>query len=260
MKKFCVMFLSAIISLSILSGCGIDYETKKSTVFILDDGSVVSTDVEKTDMKKEDLEEFINAEIDNYNKVNDGSVELKDFTVENGEATLIIEYESAEEYTDFIGIELFNGTIAEALAKGYKFEGEFASVSDGKAKSAKTSDFKDKDGYKVVVFAGDANIYVEDGISFASVENVKLVDENTIEKKKGNNLLKKAVDNAEKSTEKETEAVVAVDDTTETEGDNNSVSDDDLLNSVQEEAEVSFDFDDDEEVEQKTEYIYVIYK
>ena len=46
MKKFCVMFLSAIISLSILSGCGIDYETKKSTVFILDDGSVVSTDVE----------------------------------------------------------------------------------------------------------------------------------------------------------------------------------------------------------------------
>ena len=265
MKKFCVMFISALLCLGVLSGCGIDYETKESTVFILDDGSVVSTDVEKIDTKKikeKDLEEYINKQIDEYNEANDGDVELNDFSVEDGVATLIVEYDSAEEYSDFNGIELFNGTIAEALAKGYKFEEEFASISNGKAKSAKTSEFTEEDGYKVIVYAGDANVYVEDGVSFASVKNTKIVDENTIAIKAGKNLLEKAIDDTEASSEEGTDVVQENVDGTEAgeeNGDSSSVSEDDLLNAVEEESEVSFDFGDEEE-EIKTDYTYVIYK
>ena len=53
--------------------------------------------------------------------------------IKDGVATLVLEYANDDVYEEFIGTEIFVGTVAEAIAEGYTFEGQFAKVSDGTA-------------------------------------------------------------------------------------------------------------------------------
>ncbi len=265
MKKTISLLISVAVMAGLLAGCGTDYYTADSTVFVSKKGRVVSTDVEQFDTstyKVDDLQEYVDQSIDTYNDKNDGSVKLKKLTVEDSKASLTIKYDSAEEYTGFNGIELFAGTIAEALAAGYDFKVDFAAIDDGKAKTCDTSEFMDDDGYKVVVYKGNSNIHVDGKILYASIKDVKLVDDKTVSIKTGYNLLTSGHGSTESVTEQingtEVNATEAVEGTENSDG---SVSDDDILNSVQEETEVTFDFDSEEDTSEAVSYItYVIYK
>lgn len=62
-------------------------------------------------------------------------MKLKSLDVEDGKAHLTVSYGSSKEYSAFNGTDMFCGTIAEALAAGYDFDAEFASIEDGKAKA-----------------------------------------------------------------------------------------------------------------------------
>ena len=132
------MLLPVIATCGLLAGCGTDYYTKDSTVFVAKNGSVVSTDVEDFDTaayKQDDLQSYVDKSIDDYNKKNDGSIKLKKLTVEKKKASLTMSYASTDEYTVFqMGQSFFSGTIAEALAAGYDFKTDFAAIDDGKAK------------------------------------------------------------------------------------------------------------------------------
>lgn len=80
MNKKLSMLLPVIATCGLLAGCGTDYYTKDSTVFVAKNGSVVSTDVEDFDTaayKQDDLQSYVDKSIDDYNKKNDGSVKLK---------------------------------------------------------------------------------------------------------------------------------------------------------------------------------------
>lgn len=265
MKKTISLLISVAVMAGLLAGCGTDYYTADSTVFVSKKGSVVSTDVEQFDTstyKEDDLQEYVDQSIDTYNDKNDGAVKLKKLTVEDGKASLTIKYDSTEEYTDFNGIELFAGTIAEALAAGYDFKVDFAAIDDGKAKACDTSAFMDDDGYKVVVYKGSSNIHVDGKILYASIKDVKLVDEKTVSIGTGYNLLTAGQSSTESVTEQisgtEANATESVEGTESSDG---SVSDDDILNSVQEETEVTFDFDSEEDASEAVSYItYIIYK
>ena len=169
-------------------------------------------------------------------------------------------YASTDEYTDFNGTKLFSGTIAEALAAGYDFKTDFAAIDDGKAKKCESSEFLDENGYKVVIYEGRSNLHVKGKILYASVDNVKLVDDNTVAIGDKYSLLTSQTKGTESATEG-TEAVKS-DATEGTEnGADDSVSDDDILNSVKEDNEVTFDFDSEEDNSVPVSYItYVIYK
>lgn len=169
-------------------------------------------------------------------------------------------YASTDEYTDFNGTKLFSGTIAEALAAGYDFKTDFAAIDDGKAKKCETSEFLDENGYKVVIYEGSSNLHVKGKILYASVDNVKLVDDNTVAIGDKYSMLASQPTGTESVTEG-TEAVKS-DATEGTEnGADDSVSDDDILNSVKEDNEVTFDFDSDEDNSVPVSYVtYVIYK
>lgn len=86
MNKKLSMLLPVIATCGLLAGCGTDYYTKDSTVFVAKNGSVVSTDVEDFDIscipKQDDLQSYVDKSIDDYNKKNDGSIKLKKLTVE----------------------------------------------------------------------------------------------------------------------------------------------------------------------------------
>ena len=97
MKKFTAILLSVVLCFGLLAGCGKDYKTQESTVFILKNGKIVTTDVEEFSdtYDKTALETYINDTIKAYVDENGkDTVKLEELTVENNKATLIIEYAS----------------------------------------------------------------------------------------------------------------------------------------------------------------------
>ena len=263
MKRFSTMLLSVVLSIGLLAGCGKDYKVQESTVFILKNGDIVSTDVEEfaDTYDKAALETYINDAIKVYADENGSdAVELSELTVENGKATLIMEYASAKDYSDFNGIDLFAGTVGEALAAGYTFDVALASIEDGKATACTKDEIIDSSDLKVVVYKGTGNINVSGKILYSSVENVKYIDKNTMSVGNGNNLLNEEL-------EKTTENVQSADDTqiTETESvDEGSIDTDDLLEESTQEQEVEFDFGEETTVEENSDfsevYTYIVYK
>lgn len=81
MKKLGQIVLVFLLSVGMFTGCGTSYKADESTVFVLKDGKIVSTDVENFDEKtydKDGLKEYVKNEIDTYNEKNGkGSVSLK---------------------------------------------------------------------------------------------------------------------------------------------------------------------------------------
>ena len=155
--------------------------------------------------------------------------------------------------------------MAEALAAGYTFEGEFAAVKDGMATLCDADAYLDDAEYKVVVIRGNLNVHVPGDVVCVSVENTKYVDAKTISIREGISIL---------TGEETTESTEAVQETAGTESVTEtgteipeSVSDDDLLNmSTETSADVSFKFDDedgkntDSAGETSQVYTYIIYK
>ena len=70
MKKFGQIVLVFLLSVGMFTGCGTSYKADESTVLVLKDGKIVSTDVENFDEKtydKDGLKEYVKNEIDTYN-------------------------------------------------------------------------------------------------------------------------------------------------------------------------------------------------
>lgn len=265
MKKFMVWALVAVMCLGMLAGCGTSYAADESTVFVLKDGKIVSTDVEDFDEGTYDtdgLKDYVDQTIDTYNEENGkGLVKCKDLSVKDSKAILTLEYASASDYQKFNDIELFAGSVAEALAAGYSFDADFASVSDGKIKACDSSAFLNDPDYKVVVIKGNTNVQVKGAIAFASIQNTTYVDSKTISIREGASLLNSAKSETA-NTQAGTEVVSAdTESTTEVSG---SVTDDDLLNMTEEDTEPVFNFDRDETTDTGSEfssvYTYIIYK
>lgn len=280
MKRVTSLMLTLVLCVGLLSGCGKDFTATENTVFVLKNNKIVSTDVEDfgDTYKLEDLEAYVNDAIKVYtDEHGKDSVKLNKLTVEEGKATLIIEYETAGDYAAFNGIELFAGNVVDALAAGYSFDVDFASIEDGGAKECTKDEIIDDSDLKVVVFKGVGNLNVNGKVAYASVNNTKLVDASTIAIAEGNNLLGKAIEATTETTEvnetaPETESVS--DETSDTQVDEGVASEDDLLSASEDDllanagTEASemetFGFDDNEETEEApsytTVYTYVIYK
>lgn len=265
MKKFMVWALVAVMCLGMLAGCGSSYAADESTVFVLKDGKIVSTDVEDFDEGTYDadgLKDYVNQTIDTYSDENGkGLVKLKSLSVKDNKAVLTLEYASASDYQKFNEIELFTGSVAEALAAGYSFDADFASVSDAGISACDSSAFLNDPNYKVVIIKGNTNVQIKGTVAFASVQNTIYVDSKTISIREGASLLDGST-NKKQDTEAGTEVVsTETESSTEVSG---SVTDEDLLNMTEEDTEPVFNFDRDETKEKTSEfssvYTYIIYK
>mgnify|MGYP003531508038 FL=1 len=157
-----------------------------------------------------------------------------------------MEYANEDVYEDFEGVDIFVGSVVEAVAAGYTFEGEFANVADGAPKACTSEEFLSGD-YKVVIIKANVNVALDEAqICYVSSMNTQSVAEGVVVIKEGVDLL---ATSAVESTEAVTEG-------TEIEG---AISEDELLSG---EEEIIFDFGD---VETTTNpysnvYTYIIYK
>ena len=244
-----VIVLIVLLGIFVFSSCGSDYEkTETNTVFVLDNGKIVSTDIDSFNEEtynKNELKEYVNDVIDTYNKENEkNSLKKKSLKIKDDVATLVLEYANADVYEGVNGVELFTGTVKEAKEAGYNFETEFAKMSDGKALVATADDFANDDAYKVVIIKSNTKVVVPGEVCFVSTQNTAKVGDDYVVIKSGSQLLTTEID-----TEFGTEA----------EGSDESISEDDLVSG---DGDIVFDFGDEEESDSQYSEVltYIIYK
>jgi flagellar basal body-associated protein FliL len=250
-----VLVLVIILAIFVFGGFGNSYESNTNTVYLLEDGKVISNSVEIFDentYSKDDLKAYIKEAVDTYNAENEKAVKQKSLNVKDGKAILVMEYATAEDFESFEGTEVFVGSIAEAVKAGYTFETDFANVSGGKIKAGSSDEFMNSADYQVMIVKANVNVCLEEKeICFVSAENTESVKDGVVVIKDGANLLANVAVEEIEGTEAGTEVG------TEIEG---AITDEELL--LESEEEIIFDFGDEEveENQYSSVYTYIIYK
>lgn len=185
MRKFICVSLCALLCAGMLAGCKTSVSSEQSLVYVDKKGRVVSIDVESLEESHYDeseLENFVKEEIDNYtNEHGKGTVSLEELKVEEGQAKLTMKYKTAQDYTDFNGIELYQGKIVKALAAGYDFKADFLKVENGKVTgSATTKEIYATEDLKVVIIKANNDVQVPGDICYISGENVTLTGADSV--------------------------------------------------------------------------------
>ncbi len=248
-----IILLILLIALVVFffDSCGTNYaEAETNTVYVLENGKVISTDVEAFDEKtydKDKLQSYVKDSINTYNaEIGKNSLKEKSLKIEDGKAVLVLEYADVDTYEAVNAVELFVGTVKEAQAAGYKFDASYAKLTDGKAISATAEDFTKSDDYKVVIIKSNTKVVVPGEICFISTQNVAKVGEDYVLIKDGSQLLvEEVVENTEFGADAE--------------GSDGSISEDELVSG---DGNIIFDFGEEKESgSQYSEVLtYIIYK
>lgn len=185
MKKSISLLLITVLGLVFLSACGGSLDVSENTIYVQKKGKITEALVETFDKSyysAEELEAYINQRMEDYTKSHDEkSIEMKSFAVEDGTARLHMDYAGYEDYAAFNGVELFAGTLPQALAVGYDFEDEFLSVTDGILGDSVDKDtVTEDDGYKVVILNEKVNVKVDGTVLFVSAQYTGMAGKDTV--------------------------------------------------------------------------------
>ena len=231
------------------------FDSETSVIFIQESGQIVTNDVILFDTNKysqSELEAFVSDTLTTYNKENgEKSVVQKSLKVEDGVASLILIYKDVATYCDFTGAELFIGTINEAVAAGYTFEGRFAAVEDGALTECRHEEIIRQTDMTVAIIKANTRISVQGEIRYVTTENLLEVGENWIVTAEGANLLPDT-ESESSQTDTESETSDGTVDGTESEPEEETST------------EIIFDFGDGEvdntEESYSEVYTYIIFK
>ena len=186
-KKWLVL-ATAVLSFCalLLTGCGeqevVYGPVTENTVEAVADGRVIGYIVEDFDKEYYDIKELgdmVRAEIEVYNEQNAdlatqaGRAPIivdKVFMAEDGSAKAVValNFQNAAVYEDYMGTELFYGTVAEAVSAGYQLEGVLSGVKKGEPITAQQIT---KNGEKSILI-------VEDRLWIRTGENVQYLSGN----------------------------------------------------------------------------------
>lgn len=190
MKKWISTILCAALCAVCLCGCGVSLEGDESVVYVDKKGIVYSLDVEELNQDfydETELKDFVDEAVEEYTEEHEkNAVKVEELTTEDGVAKLKMRYKTSEDYTDFNGIELYQGEVVASLAAGYVYDGAFARVEDGKVTGAATKQeiYADED-LKVVIIRANTDVKVEGEICYVSCENVKLTGADSVSIRNG---------------------------------------------------------------------------
>ena len=188
MKKKISLFLITLLSLMCLTACGDSLKVDKNTVYVKKNGKIIGASVESFDKNyydTEELETYINEQVDEYLSDHEKkSVEVDKFSVEEGIAKLNIKYAGYEDYAEFNGVEMFVGTVPQAMAAGYNFDDTFLKVEDGKLGSSLGRDelieASEDSKYKVVILSEKVDVKVKGTVLYVSEDYTSLAAKNTV--------------------------------------------------------------------------------
>lgn len=184
MKKMISVSLVCLVIAGLMTGCGKSLEADRDTVYVQKKGTVVSAaiaDLDKDYYDEEELKSYIDEKVEKYQEEHGkDSVEVDDFSVEEGTAKLFIKYAGCEDYEDFNEVTLFSGTIPQALAEGYDFDAEFTAVEDGKAAgSVDKKKIVDLDA-KVIVLSEKVDVKVDGTVQYVSSQYTAIKEKDIV--------------------------------------------------------------------------------
>ena len=118
-----------------------------------------------------ELRVFVYKEITDYNdRVNNANaIALNKLKMNKKEAVLYLKYSSIEYYADYHDIELFQGTIGEAIEAGYDMSGEFLETK----KNVKLMNHDWDLNLHVIIIKEETMVEIEGKILYVS-NNIKL--------------------------------------------------------------------------------------
>ncbi len=179
--------LGCCIGMSMLLGaCGAKLDVQENTIALQRNGKILEAAVESFDQSyydQEELNTYVQNAVDDYTAEHGKkSVSVTDSKVEEKKAYLTLQYENAETFSDFTGIECFNGSIVEAQSAGYDFDLDFYPVTDGKAdtKTVKGSTLLDDDDLKVLIVKENSDLIVSGKIAYVSTEGTEVASEKQV--------------------------------------------------------------------------------
>lgn len=184
MKKHISLFLAFILALMTLTACGGKVDADENTVYVSKKGKITGISVEKFDKDYYDakeLEDYVNQRVEDYlSGHEEKSVEVDTFSVEEGIAKLHIEYAGYEDYAAFNEVEMFVGTVPQAMAAGYDFDEEFLTVTDGQLGDTVDKDWVTADDKcKVVILSEKVNVKVDGTLAYVSKGYAGVKDKST---------------------------------------------------------------------------------
>lgn len=201
MKKIVCAGLGLLLCAGLLAGCGKEQEADSSVVSVDKKGTVTFLDVQELNPDEydaEELESYVNDTVDAYTEEHGkGTVTLEGLTEEDGKAKLKLKFKTADDFTAFHGIELYQGKVVSSLAAGYVYDGDFVRVEDGKVVGAATKqEIYNEDNLKVVILKANLDVRVDGEICYVSSQNVKLTGKDSVSIREGYYLMGGSSDGA----------------------------------------------------------------
>ena len=127
MKKRRVILL--LVPALLLAGCGGIAKAEETTVTVDENGRITQALVEdfsQENYSSQELEEEIDGLIEAYNgETQSSAVSMESCQVKDGQARVILEYGSDEDYRAFNLVDFFAGTVEQAQQEGYSFDCAF---------------------------------------------------------------------------------------------------------------------------------------
>ena len=186
MRKRMVALSCCIGMCMLMAACGTKLDVQENTIALQRNGKILEADVENFDQsyyKEDELNSYIQNAVDDYTAEHGKkSVSVTESKVEEKKAYLTLQYENAETFQDFSGIECFSGSIVEAQSAGYDFEQDFYPVTDGKAdkKTVRGSSLLEDDDLKVLIVKENSDLIVPGKIAYVSTEGTEVTSEKQV--------------------------------------------------------------------------------
>lgn len=196
MKKRLISLCLSAAAVSILAACG-GTDVTESTVELKKNGKIVEYTMEdfaESYYDADELKSFIQSEVDAYLEENDGSIKVSKSEVEEQTAYLTMQYDSADTFSDFNGIDCFAGSIVQARSAGYDFDADFIDVASGDTDAdpevsvdeieilpvVPADIVLEDDDLKVFIIKDDVDIIVPGTIVYVSADHTEVTDSNRV--------------------------------------------------------------------------------
>lgn len=184
MKKVISVSFVCLLIAGLFSACGDSFVADRDTVYVQKKGKVICaaiSDFDKDYYDKDELEHYVEERVLAYQgEHGKDSVEIDDFTVENGVAKLYMKYKDCDSYQDFNEVTLFSGTVPQALAAGFNFNAEFVKVENGEVTgSVDSSTVMDSD-CKVVILSEKIDVKVAGEVQYMSSDYTTIKAKDTV--------------------------------------------------------------------------------
>ncbi|MEE8886335.1 MAG: hypothetical protein SOI56_07205 [Eubacteriales bacterium] len=153
------------------SGCTLPNSANNTSIQVDEEGAVTETIIETRDddFSEEELTDYINNSIQEYDSDGDPSVTLDSCKVDGNSVHIVMKYNSVEDYSNFNQVTCFLGTIQEAIDAGYDVDQAWYDADGNAATEDDTTQISErKNEWKIFIVSEQIGVRVPDKILYTT--------------------------------------------------------------------------------------------